>query len=126
MSPISLLGVLLLFSVAVQCEELTASNYDPMTDALDDDLEREQDPLIYCSICKWLSGKVLERIGNIVSRNNIDRALQGLCSRLIFTEDCYNFLMKYKQKLVDAIASGNGGETVCSTLRMCYLYPFFP
>ncbi|KAL6478320.1 hypothetical protein MHYP_G00141550 [Metynnis hypsauchen] len=106
MSPVFQLGFLLLFAVAVQCGELTASDYDPMTDALDNNLQRQAAPTT-CIICKKVVSIVLQKVGQSISKHNIERALDGICSKVGLISACRRFIQKYKVKLVNAISAGN-------------------
>ncbi|KAL7873753.1 hypothetical protein AOLI_G00128240 [Acnodon oligacanthus] len=115
MSPVFQLGFLLLFAVAVQCGEL-ANDYNPMTEALDNHL---QAALPVCIICKKVVRTVLEKVRNSISKDNIESALDGICSKLGLKSICRRFIKKYKLKLIDAISAGKGSVSVCKSLKLC-------
>uniref|UniRef100_A0AAR2K855 Saposin B-type domain-containing protein n=1 Tax=Pygocentrus nattereri TaxID=42514 RepID=A0AAR2K855_PYGNA len=93
---------------AVQCGELTASDYDPMTDALDNNLQ-VREPVV--QQCKYVGHTISK-----VYQNRSTLTVSQLNSILII---CRSFIQKYKMKLVNAISAGKRGVAVCKSLKLC-------
>ncbi|XP_017331955.1 prosaposin [Ictalurus punctatus] len=117
MSTLLHLGVLLLILGAVQCKERI-----PGDDGL---AQRAGEPLSPCSICEKILKKIFTSIGNELSKDNIDRALNKVCEKSPgpIKKVCMSFIKKYKAKLVNILKSARNPHEACRRLNLCKKAP---
>ncbi|KAI4887179.1 hypothetical protein NFI96_021291 [Prochilodus magdalenae] len=90
-----------------------------MTETLDNNLQKQADAKLFCTVCKSVANRVLKIIKDKLSKDNIDMALDGICKKVGATDLCRRFIKKYREKLIDAIAAGGTANNICKSLKLC-------
>ncbi|XP_043119303.1 uncharacterized protein LOC122362088 [Puntigrus tetrazona] len=78
----------------------------------------ENKELILCGICKSILRKVIELIGKTANKEEINQKIDKICQK-IRIPGCTNFVLKYKNKIVDALLSGNKAGSICLKIKLC-------
>ncbi|KAG7328670.1 hypothetical protein KOW79_008614 [Hemibagrus wyckioides] len=114
------LGVLLLILGAAQCKDQLLSDKDLEVYTYERDLQEEDGVPVKCNVCTKLVGQVLKMIGNEVSKNSIEEALNKVCEKLKLLESpCKKLINKYREKLVNIIMSEKKPHAVCKRIKLC-------
>ncbi|XP_058254580.1 antimicrobial peptide NK-lysin isoform X1 [Hemibagrus wyckioides] len=117
------LGVLLLILGAAQCKDQLLSDKDLEVYTYERDLQEEDGVPGLCHVCTKLVGQVLKMIGNEVSKNSIDQALNKVCEKLkVIQSPCKKLINKYRGKLVNIIMSTRQPKRVCKLLKLCIFH----
>ncbi|KAI5622869.1 antimicrobial peptide NK-lysin-like [Silurus asotus] len=111
-------GVLLLLLGCVQCQEQIFNDNSLMVETYGRDVQKINDPLFGCNICKKILQKIFDSIGKQLSKDKVDMAINKVCHKFE-PRDCVGFIKKYRDKLVRAIMSEKNAPAVCKLLKVC-------
>ncbi|KAI5622868.1 antimicrobial peptide NK-lysin-like [Silurus asotus] len=113
-------GVLLLLLGCVQCQEQIFNDNSLMVETYGRDMQKINDPLFACNICKKILQKIFDSIGKQLSKDKVDTAINKVCQKLkLINAPCMKFVKKYKDKLVRAITSEKNAPAACKRLKLC-------
>ncbi|XP_070776819.1 uncharacterized protein [Enoplosus armatus] len=75
-----------------------------------------------CRACKSIVSKVKQKIGGDRSKAKIRQLLNNVCNRVkcrLIRSACKTIVRKFKNKLIDAIATLGSPCTICVKLKLC-------
>ncbi|KAL7861513.1 hypothetical protein SRHO_G00129540 [Serrasalmus rhombeus] len=94
---------------AVQCGELTASDYDPMTDALDNNLQYlDVKPPGACAVCKIIVEGLIKYVEGRLRRRSFFLCMKF---RRELRKQCLIKAQEYKDKVINTLFSGGPKRT---------------
>ncbi|GAA6073980.1 prosaposin-like isoform X1 [Tachysurus ichikawai] len=122
MSTVFQLGVLLLFVGVVQCEDRPFGIRGLEVKSYERNLQKADKAQALCGVCTKIMHEVFKMIGNQLSKNNINAALNKVCDKLKSKQVCKSLVHKYREKLVRIILSAKQPHEVCKLLHLCKRY----
>ncbi|XP_034153519.1 saposin-C [Esox lucius] len=133
MSPVISVGLLLLCAVFAQAfkspgggglmeddKEMWGGTHDLMDrDELPAKMTKATFPG-FCYVCKRIITKVEAMFNHHAVKENIATVLNSVCDTMMFFKSiCKSVVNKYRDTLIDAIATDSDPESVCKALSLC-------
>ncbi|XP_076250352.1 prosaposin [Rhynchophorus ferrugineus] len=85
----------------------------------DNDLVANTPDPVECTLCKSVVKRVIFRVKNNKTKENIHHALHTVCKHRTNYKTCNDFVRKYSNKLLDLIMQYTDPQDICTKLAVC-------